>query len=322
MRGSLDAVLVTGAAGFVGANLVRRLLDEGAAVHVWLRPETPTWRLDEILPRLQVHSVDLTDAAAVTHAVDTIRPRVVYHLAAYGGYSFQQDVRRVFEINLNGTINLVEACAAHGFDAFVQAGSSSEYGAKSHPMREDDRLDPNSAYAIAKAAATHYGRHVAVSRALPILTLRLFSVYGPWEDPSRLIPTLLLQALEGTLPPLVSPTTARDFIHVDDVVEALTRAAGHPECSGEVFNVGTGVQRTIREVVDTVRALCDLHAEPRWDTMPGRSWDTSTWVADPAKAKTRLGWAPAYTLQEGLARTRDWLQDHKAAYAAAPAAHA
>lgn len=321
MNRSADPVLVTGAAGFVGANLVRRLLEQGAQVHLFLRPETSTWRLDEVLSALSVHPVDLTNAAAVSDAVAAIRPRTIYHLAAYGGYSVQQELGRILAVNLEGTIRLIEACAREGFDAFVQAGSSSEYGAKPQPMREEDRLDPNSPYAIAKAAATHYGRHVAVTRSLPIVTLRLFSVYGPWEDPSRFIPTLITHLLEGTLPPLVSPTTARDFVYVDDVVEAFLRAAGRTDCSGEVFNVGTGAQRTIREVVETACALHPVPATPQWGTMPPRRWDTSTWVADPSKAERRLHWTPAYDLRAGLARTLAWFQQHRAFYANAHATH-
>lgn len=317
-----ESVLVTGATGFVGANLVRRLLAEGAVVHIFLREGAKIWRLDDVLAQLQVHWVDLTDPAAVKRRVDAIRPQVIYHLAAYGGYPFQQDLRRVFKTNLEGTINLVEACAVYGFHMFVNTGASSEYGWKSNPMREDEALDPNSYYAIAKAAATHYCRYTAVARKLPIVTLRLFSVYGPWEEPSRFIPTLIFHLMEGRLPPLVSPTTARDFIYIEDVVNAYLAAADRPELAGEVLNVGTGIQRTIREVIDTALALTGIHTEPQWGAMPGRSWDTSVWVADPSKAKAMLGWRPCYDLRAGLEHSFAWFREHRTLYAKAQTARA
>jgi nucleoside-diphosphate-sugar epimerase len=302
-------VLVTGASGFVGANLARRLLHDGHEVHLLLRPGYAPWRIEEIRDEIRTHPVSLTDAPALREVVRRVRPERVFHLAVHGAYPAQTGVTEMAMTNVLGTINLVEACLEVGFEALVNTGSSSEYGLKDHPPSEAERLDPNSHYAVTKAAATLYCRFAARHHGVHLPTLRLYSVYGPYEEPSRLIPTLLTRGLAGTLPPLADPETARDFVYVDDVVAAYLLAATvrGPE-PGAVYNVGTGVQTPLREVVEIARRLLGVAAEPRWGTMPGRTWDTAVWVADPRKIRVDLGWEPRYTLAAGLERYADWLR--------------
>ena len=108
-------------------------------------------------------------------------------------------------VNMLGTVNLLTACLEVGFTGFVHTGSSSEYGFKDHAPREDEYLEPNSDYAVTKAAATLYCRQIAVDRGVNVTTLRLYSAYGPWEEPTRLVPTLIAKGLGGEIPELVSP---------------------------------------------------------------------------------------------------------------------
>jgi len=141
-------------------------------------------------------------------------------------------------------------------------------------------------------------------------TLRLYSAYGPWEEPTRLLPTLIVRAREGTLPPLADPDVARDFVHVDDVVEACCLAATHRGGElGPVYNVGTGVQTTLREVVDEARRAMGVAEEPRWATMPRRRWDTAVWVSDARKIRSELGWQPRYTFPRGFRHFARWFED-------------
>lgn len=302
-------VLVTGASGFVGANLARRLLEGGHEVHLVLRAGHAPWRIAEIRGAVRVHDADLADAPAVERAVFLSRPEWVFHLAAHGAYSSQTDERAIFETNVAGTANLVNACVRAGFDAFVHAGSSSEYGLKDHPPAEDERCEPNSHYAVTKLAATHYVRFVARHHGLHAVTLRLYSVYGPYEEPTRLVPTILSRALSGAWPPLVDPRVARDFVHTDDVCEAFLRAAATPgQEHGAIYNVGSGVQTTLAGVVDAVRRVVPIAVEPTWGTMPNRAWDTTTWVSDPRQIERALGWRAAVPFEVGLARTADWIR--------------
>ena len=311
-------MLLTGATGFVGANLACRLLREGCQVHLLVRRGHATWRLQGFGDQVQLHCVELTDRPGLDHVISQIRPEWIFHLAAYGAYSWQTDVQQMIQTNVLGTANLVEAGAQVGFEAFVNTGSSSEYGDKRHPPDEEERLDPNSYYACTKAAATLLCQHAAQSQNLPLSTLRLYSAYGPYEDPGRFFPALILKGLEGQWPPLVNPDTKRDFVYVEDVCEAYWLAATcGDQQPGAIYNVGTGVQTSIGQVVEIARKGLGLAVEPSWGSMPARSWDTAVWVADNRKIGQVLGWQASTSLEEGFGLTLEWFRHHRSLLAAA-----
>ena len=299
----MKRVLLTGAGGFVGAVLARRLLAAGDEVHVLLKSATTRWRLAGVQADLRVQEVDLQDEDGVRRAAEAAKPEVVYHLAAHGAYPFQTDPDGIIATNILGTWNLIKALARTDYEVFVNTGSSSEYGFKDFAMRETDLLEPNSYYAVAKCAQTLLCQHVARTEKKPITTFRLFSVYGPYEEPSRLVPTLIQRCLQGQDLALVPPETARDFVYVDDVVDAFLRTGELSRLRGDIINIGTGVQSTIRDVVEAIVQHTGARVECRWGAMQPRIWDSSTWVADCTKAKTLLGWRAGTSLNEGLSRT-------------------
>jgi len=305
----MKRVLITGATGFVGSNLARRLVADGHEVSLLVRRQSDLWRIADIVDRMDVHAVGITDSDPVRDAVSEIKPQWIFHCAVYGAYSWQTDWKTMLETNSTGTINLVEACLATGFEAFINTGSSSEYGYKDHPAVEDERVDPNSYYAVTKASATQYCGFVARDRNVHISTLRLYSVYGPYEEPNRFVPTLTVRGIKRELPPLVDPSIARDYVHIDDVVEAYLLAAAAPaqDASG-VYNVGSGTQTSIAQAVDIARRLFDIDAEPQWGSMPNRLWDTNVWVADNTKIKSDLGWQPRHSFADGLERFAAWFK--------------
>jgi UDP-glucose 4-epimerase len=300
-------VLITGAAGFVGANLAARCAADGADVHAIVRPGGDRWRLAPIADDVSTIDVDLRDAAAVRTAVVRIRPDWVFHTAAYGAYSWQTDADRIFETNLTGTIHLLDACAAAGIEAFVHSGTSSEYGYKDGAAAETDRPEPRSRYAVSKLCATEYCGFFARSLQLPVTTLRLYSVFGPLEDPCRLMPMIAVRGLAGEWPPLARADAAHDFIYIDDVCEAFVRVAGQPH-PGAVYNVGTGIQTTLADVVREAQARLAIAADPPWQSMPSREWDTSVWVADPRRVAAAAGWRAATTFADGFDRLVAWLE--------------
>jgi nucleoside-diphosphate-sugar epimerase len=304
-----DPILVTGASGFVGNCVVRRLLQQGHQVQVLLRPEARLWRLQGILERLAVHRADICDAAAVRAAVSAAKPQAVLHLATYGAYEAQADARRILVTNVLGSENLFEASLAAKARLIVNAGSSSEYGYRNEAMRESDVLAPNSVYALAKAAQTHLCSLLAQTSGCATATFRLFSVYGPWEEPSRLMPTVIRRARAGLPLEMVSPDTARDFIYIEDVLDGLLGFARLAGVRGAVYNLGSGVQSTMRDVVAAVQGAVGSKSEVRWGSMKARRWDTAHWQADISKARVELGWSPKYTLAEGVSRMADWMKE-------------
>ncbi|MGH9628218.1 MAG: NAD-dependent epimerase/dehydratase family protein [Bryobacteraceae bacterium] len=303
-------VLLTGASGFVGANLARRLLGDGHELHLLLRPAYKRRRVEELQRHVHMHEADLEDGEGLTGLVSAIRPEWIFHLAVHGAYAHQSDAARIMRANMLGTVHLLEACLRTGFDGFVNTGSSSEYGFKDHAPDEQEQLDPNSVYGVSKAACTMYCRHTATIHKLHIPTLRLYSVYGAWEEPTRLVPTLLRHALRGEWPPLASPDSAHDFVHVDDVVDAFVLAAATPgQPPGAVYNVGSGVQTTLAQLVEIVKGMLPISAEPLWRSMPGRIWDANTWVAGIRRIQETLNWHPRTGLRAGLARTLEWMRE-------------
>ena len=308
----MKRVLITGGSGFIGANLTRRLVADGHEVHLLLRHDHDPWRLAGIREGVRSIDGDVTDPDAVGAAFAAARPDWVFHLAAYGAYPAQTDARRAARTNVEGTIVLLEAGAAHGFESFVHAGTSSEYGHKDHPPREDETGQPNSAYAVTKSAATTYCTYVGRRDRSRVVTLRVYSAYGPFEEPSRLIPALLVSARDGRLPPLANPDTARDYVAADDVSDAFVAAAERGGVGGSVYNVATGTQTSLRQLVEIARQVFGLSAEPVWGSFPDRTWDTQVWIGDATKARLELGWEPRRTLPDALRATADWLRSDPA----------
>lgn len=304
------SVLITGGTGFVGANLARRLLSAGHAVHLLVRPGYKPWRIEAIRKDIQLHEVDPCAPDAVGKLVGAIRPDWIFHLAAHGAYSWQNDLAQIVQTNFLNTIHLVNACLNTGFEAFVHTGSSSEYGFKDHAPSENEWIEPNSHYAVTKASATLFCRYTAQNRRMNLVTLRLYSVFGPFEDPDRLMPALIRHGLKGSLPPLVNPDIARDYIYAEDACDACILAAQTvPREFGAVYNVGSGAQTTLRDAVEVARRVMQITAEPQWGSMPDRKWDTSVWVADNRKIQTELGWHPRFSFEQGFQRMVEWYRN-------------
>lgn len=304
-------VLISGAAGFVGANLAARLSADGHDVHALVHPNSNLWRLSAGPVELARHKVDLLDAAGVERIVAAVRPEWVFHLAAHGAYAWHTDRRRVIDTNVVGTMHLLDACCGHGFDAFVNAGSSSEYGIKDHLASEGDRPEPNSLYAVTKLAATHYCAHMARTTNLHVVTLRLYSVYGPLEEPGRLMPSLVLHGLRGEYPPLANPGSAHDFVYIDDVLEAFMLAArGRAGDDRAIFNVASGVSTSLERLVTLIGGTFGVRAEPRWHSFPDRPWDTALWAGDITRIRARLGWQPRCSLDQGIQAVANWFREN------------
>lgn len=307
----MKRVVLTGGSGFVGANLVRRLVAEGHQTHLLVRAGFSPWRIESILDRITLHEVDVHDADRVKAAIGAIEPAWIFHLAAHGAYSWETDADRITRTNVVGMKNLLAAARDTGVEMLVNTGSSSEYGRQDHAPSETEKATPDTPYGIAKAAATALCVDAATAHGAKVCTLRLYSVYGPYEDPRRFLPSLIVHGRRGMFPPLVSAATARDFVFVDDVVDAYLAAARHTSgAPGAIYNVGTGVQTTIGDAVEVARRTLRIPGEPRWSSMPARVWDTDTWIADSRRIRTDLGWVPRVTFADGFERMATWLDRH------------
>jgi nucleoside-diphosphate-sugar epimerase len=307
-------ILITGAAGFLAANLVHHLVQEKAQVHALVRPESHLWRLQSIQPQLQLHRVSLSNRQKLIETVRQVAPKVVFHLAA-GGVHHRDDQQTVLRTNVFGTLNLLEALESLPFECMVATGGSSEYGPKSAPMKENDLLEPASFYGVTKAAETLLCQQYARARQRPLVILRPFSIYGPWEGASRLIPTAIRACLLGIELPLTAGTYNHDFVYVADVVQACLLAARAPHLGGEIINIAAGEQWSNQQVIAEIERITGRTIRVRAGAFPARQSDTSYWVADIDKAKRLLGWEPATRLPQGLEKTIAWFRANLHAYA-------
>ena len=289
--------LVTGAGGFVGAHLCRRLVEQGAEVWGTVRPGSPAPDGVHPLP------VDLTDGAALAEAVRRAAPEVAFHLAAARARTTGAERLATTAVNAVSGVHLVEALPA-SCRAVVRLGSSTEYAAADGPMSESTPLRPRGFFGAGKAAGSLLLAAAAGERGLRSVVLRAFQVYGPADHPGRFVPTVLRAAADGTLLPLTGPGQRRDWVHVDDVVQAcLLAAAADGLPPGEVLNVGTGVQTANEELVVLAEQVTGRPIRTSPGAHPGRGWDTGSWVCDPTRAGELLGWQPSVDLRTGLART-------------------
>jgi nucleoside-diphosphate-sugar epimerase len=301
-----EKVLLTGASGFIGAALARALLAAGHEVHALVRSPATAWRLHG-LGGLQVHEADLRDGRAIREMVRSVRPKQIYHAAAHGTMAGQRDSQAILTSNLLGTANLLDALEGQDFERLVNVGSSSEYGHVDGPIVETAPLAPRTTYGVAKAAATL----LCQARALagwPICTVRIFSAYGPWEDPTRLASSVLATCLQGVRPRLTAGWQPRDFIFIDDVVDLLKVAASHPAAIGQVLHAGTGRPQTVRDLVEAIMKITGLGLAPDYGAVPMRSDEPKTWVASIERTEALTGWRPRIFLDEGAQRLLAWFQ--------------
>jgi dolichol-phosphate mannosyltransferase len=307
IRSLRGPILITGASGFVGASLFRVIAAERSDVFA-VEKRGKSWRLADVKEDYVI-AVDLTDQSAVKNLLNNVTPQTVFDCVAYGAYSFERNTDRIYETNFLSVVGLAGLLAERSISAFVHAGTSSEYGTNSAKPHEDAALDPNSHYAVSKVAISSYLHYMGRHHAFPCANLRLYSVYGPLEDTSRLIPNLLRRALTGEYPQFVDPRISRDFVHIDDACAAfiLTAAKMNPQIYGASFNIGSGTRTTIGELAALTKRIFGLKADPQFGEMPARDWDLNDWYADPASANEVLGWTADVTLEEGLRSTAQWV---------------
>ncbi len=297
-------VLVTGATGFIGARLVRRLVEAGAQVWAGVYPGESPERVASLAPGGRRVPFDVQDAEGVRRAVQGAAPDVVFHLAAVGVSDTGIEPALALMVNAGGVIHLLEALRGREVQRIVLVGTCYEYGAR----QAVEGLDPFSAYAASKVAAWAFGRMYWRVYNLPIVTARPFQVYGPGQPEHMLIPAAVAAALAGQDLAATPGEQERDFIYVDDVIEGMLAVALAPGIEGESLDLGSGVVWPVREVLDRVWELTGARGRILYGVLPYRPGEVMHLVADAERTARLTGWRAQIGLDEGLRRAIEWLQ--------------
>jgi UDP-glucose 4-epimerase len=307
-------VLVTGGRGFIGSHLVRRLLGAGADVAITTRNAVPVdnERAGDLWNRVAVLESDLRNCDSL-RAVADWKPAIVFHLAAFNhvGSSFVHG-REVMDSNATGTVNLFECYG--DYDRFVYASTSDVYGHQSSvPFTETMAPCPISPYAIAKYAGELYARMQVHMRSRPVVIVRPFSAFGPHQSPNAVISEMIATCLAGRPVLATSGRQTRDFNYVEDLVDGLLLAGESDAAIGQVINLGSGKEISLKELITVIhRDTCSC-SELKFGAVAHRPTEIWRMCADNRRAKELLGWQPTIGFVEGLRRTIAWQSEHRSA---------
>jgi nucleoside-diphosphate-sugar epimerase len=300
-------VLLTGASGMVGANLVRRLA-QNHEVTVLVRTSGVPARLAGIASDLRLLRADLLDGDAVGVRVAEARPEIVFHLASTP-FNPPPTAKQHFDTNVQGTINLMAALGRVGVRRVIVTGTAAQYGDGDN-LKESDAARPSTLLGISKQCAAEivhgYGRMAGFETVEP----RLFTPYGPWDRPGRLIPHTIRAAHRGEEVKLGCGRQERDWTHIDDVVVALIRSMAAPLPDAARINICSGKGVAVREVAAQILALLGDPVPLRLGVFPTRPDEIWKISGDNTRAKEWLGWSPTIELNQGLQSTIEWYKAH------------
>ena len=320
MNWNSKRVLVTGAGGFIGSHLTERLVELGAEVRAFVHYNAfGSWGwLDQSPVRdvIQVVAGDVTDRDSVRQAMQG--REIVFHLAALIAipYSYLAPASYV-RTNVEGTLNVLQAARDAGVECVVHTSTSEVYGtAQRVPIDEAHPLQGQSPYSASKIGADKMAEAFHRSFGLPVVTVRPFNTFGPRQSARAVIPTIITQLLAGPSVRLGNTSPTRDLNFVANTVDGFVLAASMPAAIGRTISLGSGREISIGDLAQLIARLMDkpICIETDMERIRPEGSEVERLLADNTLARIMLGWEPLVSLEEGLERTIDWLQQHLEEY--------
>lgn len=291
-------ILITGGSGFIGKHLRKKLSDYGAIISI----------IDKNPGHVKSANViqcDICNYENLKSAIQDITPEIVFHLAAYIDRTSEFNIiRKMIEVNLVGTLNLLELLKDFSsFQSIVIAGTSEEYGNNRAPFKEDCREDPVSPYSFSKVCISYLSKMLFNIYKLPISILRPTLAYGPGQEETMFIPALIKTLLRNERFMMTPGEQTRDFIYIDDLVDAYIKAGISEGHFGEIFNIGSGKAYKIKDVAYRIASFLNKESLLEVGAKDYRKAEIMSYYADISKAKSCLNWMPQIDIYEGLKRT-------------------
>ena len=309
MTQPLMRLLVVGGSGFIGHHIVNHAV--GLGWDVTILGLTPQQHNKEVSSGVRYVAADLVNAVALKKVLGEASFEYVVNCSGYIDHrAFGDGGQKVFDAHFVGVLNLARILDRNVLQAFINIGSSDEYGNNPSPQVETQREAPISPYSLGKVAATHFLQMLYRTENFPAITLRLFLTYGPGQDKRRFLPQIISGCLEGSPFPASEGRQLRDFCFVQDTVEAVFVALASPSAKGEVINIGSGQPVSIRQIIEMVQRLVGGGA-PNFGGIGYRPGESMSLVADISKAKAILDWQPVVALDIGLKKTIKWILDQR-----------
>ena len=301
-------VLVTGATGFIAQHLISDLLEKGAQV----KGVSLAGHHNINHKNFLYFCADIRDKDKIQGIIKEAEPEIVFHLAAYpdGAPTFK-NTDECIQNNIQGTLNIIHSLKDIKLRSFIHIGSYKEYSLNSIPFKEDDSLSPLSSYAISKASAEMFCMSYHKLHGYPITCVRFPTLYGPMQPSQNLIPYLIQSALSQAEIKLTKGEQKRELLYISDAVRALEIIALTEKANGEILNIGTSIEHSIKEIVEMVLKLTDSKTKPLFGAVQYRENEIWRMKGSIKKAKKLLGWKPGVSIEKGLKHTIEFYKDAK-----------
>lgn len=308
-------VLIIGSAGFIGRNLLEYFMVNNIDVHIVVGKSSNLWRLNEH-KNVALHFANLNDYNETLELFKKTQANVIFHLASRGGHPVTiTDFQNFMSENQKVTSNLLEASVTRGIDKFIFSGSSLEGEIIEDKVIENYSFKPHTFRGITKATESIMCNYYAEYNNLPLLNIRIFHAYGPWEQPFRFIPKIIMSFIKKQPITLIDPAYKKDYVFVDDVIKTLLLASYKNDIkSGSIINIGSGLLFSTHEIYTYLTEIFGYQIKIDTFPYPPKISDKELYVADLKNLKKYFDWQPDNTMFDGLVNTVEWFKNHSSLY--------